>query len=151
MYKNVNIHKGIYMSELVHKFSQLSCLQLHLDQRGQHWKYHNENRGSIPREVAIFIIALRHVRVLSPWNAKGRLRSKTRRIGGSRVRTHRRPVPAAQREQHQRCRRPPRPPPMDTHNMFLDRRLQGTGGRLHWPDDMRSAWSQGSGSFGSDI
>ncbi len=22
---------------------------------------------------------------------------------------------------------------------FLDRRLQGTGGRLHWPDDMRSA------------
>jgi hypothetical protein len=56
VYKNVNIHKGIYMSELVHKFSQLSCLQLHLDQRGQYWKYHNENRGSIPREVAIFII-----------------------------------------------------------------------------------------------
>lgn len=23
---------------------------------------------------------------------------------------------------------------------YLDRRLQGTGGRLHWPDDMRSAW-----------
>ena len=23
---------------------------------------------------------------------------------------------------------------------FLDRRLQGTGGRLHRPDDMRSAW-----------
>ena len=22
---------------------------------------------------------------------------------------------------------------------FLDRRIQGTGGRLHWPDDMRSA------------
>ena len=61
--------------------------------------------------------ALRHVRVVLPWNAKGRLRSKARRIGGSRVRTHRRPVRAAQREQHQKRRRPPRPPPVDTHNM----------------------------------
>jgi hypothetical protein len=65
--------------------------------------------------------------VVLPWNAKGRLGSKGRRIGASKGAAPKAPTPAS-------------PAARGYAQQFLHRRIQGKDGWLHWPDDMRSAY-----------
>lgn len=61
----------------------------------------------------------------SAAHAYGRIDGRSGRLKGSSTKS------AAARLAHR---------PWIRTTWFLDRRIQGTGGRLHWPDDMRSAY-----------